>query len=142
MAFVYNQGNPLAGTTSSKPTKAAAAQQVTSTQTKAAPVVTAADKQIASGLGDINKNLNDVLGLVQQYIGGGGSAGVDTSPTGGLTYEQQLLLQKQQQEADRLLAESAKPQLALDTFRATLGLIFGKEEANKSYVSKLLTRNN
>jgi hypothetical protein len=39
--------------------------------------------------------------------------------------------------ADKAIADANKPTLALDTFRATLGLIFGKEEVTKSYVSKL-----
>jgi hypothetical protein len=64
---------------------------------------------------------------------------VDNSGAGssGLTYDQQLALQKQQQDADKALAESQKKTLAIDTFRATLGLIFGKDEAAKAYVSKL-----
>jgi hypothetical protein len=56
---------------------------------------------------------------------------------GGLTYEQQLALQKQQQDADKLLAESQKKTLGLDTFKATLGLLFGKDEVNKTYIGKL-----
>jgi hypothetical protein len=39
--------------------------------------------------------------------------------------------------ADKAIVDANKPTLALDTFRATLGLIFGKEEVTKSYVSKL-----
>lgn len=74
--------------------------------------------------------------LQNPIIEGGDVAGGGVLST-GLTYEQQLALQKQQQEADRLLAESQKKVLALDTFRATLGLIFGKDEANKAYVGKL-----
>ena len=35
------------------------------------------------------------------------------------------------------LAEANKRTLALDTFKATLGLLFGKDEVNKAYVSKL-----
>ena len=64
---------------------------------------------------------------------------VDNSGAGssGLTYDQQLALQKQQQDADKALVESQKKTLAIDTFRATLGLIFGKDEAAKAYVSKL-----
>jgi hypothetical protein len=105
------------------------------------PVLNAKDK---ADLANAYKTLNDLIAqrdtLVDQYnqqLLGGSNSGTGTSPTGGLTYDQQLALQKQQQEADKALAEAAKPQLALDTFRATLGLIFGKEEANKSYVSKL-----
>jgi hypothetical protein len=67
--------------------------------------------------------------------GAAGKGGRDGG--GGLSYDELLKLQLQQQAADKALAEANKPTLALDTFRATLGLIFGKEEANKSYVSKL-----
>jgi hypothetical protein len=133
--FTYGLGNPLA-TTITKP------GQTLPTTKAAGPVLSSKDK---ADLANAQKTLNDLIlqrdALVNQYeqLSSGGSAGTgtSTSPTGGLTYEQQLALQKQQQEADKALAEAAKPQLALETFRATLGLIFGKEEANKSYVSKL-----
>jgi hypothetical protein len=121
--------------------QAAAAQAAKPKPTPTVPVLNAKDK---ADLANAYKTLNDLIAqrdtLVDQYnqqLLGGSNSGTGTSPTGGLTYDQQLALQKQQQEADKALAEAAKPQLALDTFRATLGLIFGKEEANKSYVSKL-----
>jgi hypothetical protein len=121
--------------------QAAAAQAARPKPTPTVPVLNAKDK---ADLANAYKTLNDLISqrdtLVDQYnqqLLGGSNSGTGTSPTGGLTYDQQLALQKQQQEADKALAEAAKPQLALDTFRATLGLIFGKEEANKSYVSKL-----
>lgn len=86
-----------------------------------------------------NDYLNTIA-LIDSKTGtdlGGSSGGDSGGGSGGLSYEQLLALQKQQQEADKALAEANKPQLALETFKATLGLIFGKEEANKSYVSKL-----
>lgn len=97
------------------------------------------DRQIAAGfegLKDTKAELQTLLdSLNQNNTGGGAPSGGDT--VGGLTFEQQLALQKQQQEADRLLAESQKKTLALDTFKATLGLLFGKDEVNKAYVGKL-----
>jgi len=92
------------------------------------------DQEILRDFNALEKMIED--SKTGQILDGSGTVYVPPAPD-GLTYEQLLALQKQQQAADKALAEAAKPQLALETFRATLGLIFGKEEANKSYVSKL-----
>ena len=81
-----------------------------------------------------DKALADYLAGINTVNTGGGGA---PAGGGGLTYEQQLALQRQQQDADKALAESQKRTLASDTFKATLGLLFGKAEAGKSYVDKL-----
>ena len=85
----------------------------------------------------LTQGYNISTGTPVKVDGGGYTGGGDASGGGGLTYEQQLALQKQQQDADKALAESQKRTLASDTFKATLGLLFGKEEASKSYVNKL-----
>jgi hypothetical protein len=134
--FTYGLGNPKV-TTITKPgqtlptTKAA-------TPVKSVPKAAVVDKEVQKILTEANTTLGAAEKAIQDFING---QKTDTGSSGfvspGLTYEQQLALQKQQQDADKALAEAAKPTLALDTFKATLGLIFGKEESNKSYVSKL-----
>ena len=134
--------------------------------------VSAADKKIAAGLGDITKNTNQLLGLLEQYIGGNtgtttasgativnpgnrtdssyiaeGRSG--TSNT-GQKYVNGVAVsdaefntwlggdQKPGGSSPAVVAETVPEKtLALDTFRATLGLLFGKDEAAKPYVSKL-----
>jgi len=135
--FTYGLGNPLQ-------TKITKPGQTLPTTKKVVPKATgdsaevkavkdaAAAAQIAFDASD--KAVKDYLAGINAGGGGGGGGG---GGDGGLTYDQQLALQKQQQDADKLLAESQKKVLALDTFRATLGLIFGKDEASKAYVSKL-----
>jgi len=91
-----------------------------------------ADVEVASAASD--KALENYLAGINTVNTGGGGA---PAGSGGLTYEQQLALQRQQQDADKALAESQKRTLASDTFKATLGLLFGKAEASKSYVDKL-----
>jgi hypothetical protein len=143
------------------------------TSTKFVPLktstVSSVNKQIAAGLGSVSQNITDVLGLVQQYLGGG--TGVDsgsgpivnpgnrtdasyvaegrsgTSNTGKKYIEGRLVSESEFNDwlgggssgGSTLTETPTTPEktLALDTFKATLGLIFGKEEANKSYVSKL-----
>jgi hypothetical protein len=98
------------------------------------------DRQIAAGfkgIKDTSAELKTLLDSLNQNPTNLPVGGDDTKKTDGLTYEELLALQKQQQEADRLLAESQKKTLALDTFKATLGLLFGKDEASKAYVGKL-----
>jgi hypothetical protein len=134
--FTYGLGNPKT-TTITKPgqtlptTKAAV-------PVKSVPKGAVVDKEVQKALDDANKTLGVAEKALQDFVNsqnGANTGGGNVLP--GLTYEQQLALQKQQQDADKALAEAAKPTLALDTFRSTLGLIFGKDEANKNYVSKL-----
>ena len=114
---------------------ASAAQEKKVTQNKNS------DAKYFQGLWDeYNKVLADIDSKTGTKIiddDGTGGGPVPPGGGGGLSYDELLRLQLQQQAADKALAEANKPTLALDTFRATLGLIFGKEEANKSYVSKL-----
>jgi hypothetical protein len=113
---------------------ASAAQEKKVTQNKNS------DAKYFQGLWDeYNKVLADIDSRTGTKIidDDGAGAGGQPGGGGGLSYDELLRLQLQQQAADKALAEANKPTLALDTFRATLGLIFGKEEANKSYVSKL-----
>ena len=101
------------------------------------------DRQIAAGfegLKDTKAELQTLLDSLNKnttVVSGGD----DTKKTDGLTYEELLALQKQEQAAAAAaaaaLAEANKRTLALDTFKATLGLLFGKDEVNKAYVSKL-----
>jgi len=140
--FTYGSGNPLYVAPKAPTVK----KPVVSTS----PTYTEIQKQLdafASSADTTITALNN-LALTQGYnissgtpvyVGGGGDGGGTGggSTSGGLTYEQQLALQKQQQDADKALAESQKRTLASDTFKATLGLLFGKEEASKSYVNKL-----
>jgi hypothetical protein len=134
--FTYGLGNPKV-TTITKPgqtlptTKAA-------TPVKSAPKGAIVDPEIQKAITDANTTISAAEKVIQDFINGQKTITGDSGfVSAGLTYEQQLALQKQQQDADKALAEANKPTLALDTFRATLGLIFGKEESNKSYVSKL-----
>jgi len=118
---------------STSPTYSEIQKQLDAFTTSADATIAALGKQ-ALGMGyDITDPKNPVY--VGGGTGGGGTGGGGTG--GGLTYEQQLALQKQQQDADKALAESQKRTLASDTFKATLGLLFGKAEASKSYVDKL-----
>lgn len=118
---------------STSPTYSEIQKQLDAFTANADATIAALGKQ-ALGMGyDITDPTNPI------YVGGntGGSNTGGSNTSGGLTYEQQLALQKQQQDADKALAESQKRTLASDTFKATLGLLFGKAEAGKSYVDKL-----
>ena len=134
--FTYGLGNPKV-TTITKPgqtlptTKAAKPANVV-------PKGALVDPEIQKIITEANTTLSAAEKAIQDFINGQKTNTGDSGfVSAGLTYEQQLALQKQQQDADKALAEANKPTLALDTFKATLGLIFGKEESNKSYVSKL-----
>jgi hypothetical protein len=132
--FTYGLGNPAA-TTITKP------GQTLPTTKKVTPINVvpkgAVDPGIQKALTDANATLGAAEKALQDFINSQGATSGGGNTYTGLTYEQQLALQKQQQDADKALAEASKPTLALDTFKATLGLIFGKEESNKNYVSKL-----
>ena len=97
------------------------------------------DKKIDAKFQGVENTFSDITKLLDSLNTGGG--GDDTKKTDGLTYEELLALQKQEQAAAAAaaaaLAEANKRTLALDTFKATLGLLFGKDEVNKAYVSKL-----
>ena len=101
------------------------------------------DRQIAAGFEGIKNTKAELQTLLDSLNKGNTnvSGGDDTKKTDGLTYEELLALQKQEQEAAAAaaaaLAEANKRTLAFDTFKATLGLLFGKDEAGKAYVSKL-----
>lgn len=128
--FTYGSGNPQYGLP--KPVV-----------TKKVSSGSSLDRQIAAGFEGIKNTKAELQTLLdslnQNTTGGGAPSGGDTA--GGLTYEQLLALQKQEQEAAAAaaaaLAEANKRTLALDTFKATLGLLFGKDEASKAYVGKL-----
>lgn len=108
MAFTYNQGNPLAGTTSATPTKAAAAQQVASTTTTSSK--STIDKSILNTLSGLSQSLGALGGVVEK-LGSSGSAPV-TPTTGPSEAEQfaaqQALLLKQQQEANAAAAKESR----------------------------------
>jgi hypothetical protein len=141
--FEYGSGNPLYVAPKTPTVK----KPVVSTS----PTYSEIQKQLDAFVSNADTAITALnnLALTQGYniltgtpvnVGGGGnggSGGGGDAGSGGLTYEQQLALQKQQQDADKALAESQKRTLASDTFKATLGLLFGKEEASKSYVNKL-----
>jgi hypothetical protein len=135
--FTYGLGNPKV-TTITKP------GQTLPTTKKVVPKGAVDSKEVKAvkdAQAAVDAAFNDTQKLIEDFINGqktgAGDNGFFSGGSAGLTYEQQLALQKQQQDADKALAEANKPTLALDTFKATLGLIFGKEESNKSYVSKL-----
>lgn len=138
--FTYGSGNPLYVA----PKAPTAKKPVVSTS----PTYSEIQKQLDAFVSNADTTITALnnLALTQGYnistgtpvkVDGGGYTGGGDASGGGLTYEQQLALQKQQQDADKALAESQKRTLASDTFKATLGLLFGKEEASKSYVDKL-----
>ena len=138
--FTYGSGNPLYVA----PKAPTAKKPVVSTS----PTYSEIQKQLDAFVSNADTTITALnnLALTQGYnistgtpvkVDGGGYTGGGDASGGGLTYEQQLALQKQQQDADKALAESQKRTLASDTFKATLGLLFGKEEASKSYVNKL-----
>lgn len=134
--FTYGLGNPQA-TTITKPGQTLPTTKK-ATPTKVVPKGAVVDPEIQKAITDANTTISAAEKAIQDFINGQKTnTGGGEFFSGGLTYEQQLALQKQQQDADKALAEANKPTLALDTFKATLGLIFGKEESNKSYVSKL-----
>lgn len=133
--FTYGLGNPKV-TTITKPGQTLPTTKAT--PAKVAPKGAIVDPEIQKAITDANTTISAAEKAIQDFINGQKTnTGGGEFFSGGLTYEQQLALQKQQQDADKALAEANKPTLALDTFKATLGLIFGKEESNKSYVSKL-----
>ena len=132
--FTYGLGNPLQ-------TKITKPGQTLPTTQKVAPRAAVDSKEVKAvkeAKAAVDTAFTDSQKLVEDYLNSFRSAGDNKNiATDGLTYEQQLALQRQQQEADKLLAESQKKTLALDTFKATLGLLFGKDEVNKTYVNKL-----
>ena len=133
--FTYGLGNPKV-TTITKPGQTLPTTKAT--PAKVVPKGAIIDPEIQKAITDANTTISAAEKVIQDFINGQKTSTGDSGfVSAGLTYEQQLALQKQQQDADKALAEANKPTLALDTFRATLGLIFGKEESNKSYVSKL-----
>ena len=133
--FTYGLGNPKV-TTITKPGQTLPTTKAAN-PVKSTPKGAVVDKEVQKAIDDANKTLGAAEKALQDFINSQSATSGGGNTSTGLTYEQQLALQKQQQDADKALAEAAKPTLALDTFKATLGLIFGKEESNKSYVSKL-----
>jgi len=133
--FTYGLGNPKV-TTITKPGQTLPTTKAAN-PVKSTPKGAVVDKEVQKAIDDANKTIGAAEKALQDFINSQSASSGGGNTSTGLTYEQQLALQRQQQDADRALAEAAKPTLALDTFKATLGLIFGKEESNKSYVSKL-----
>jgi len=133
--FTYGLGNPKV-TTITKPGQTLPTTKAAN-PVKSTPKGAVVDKEVQKAIDDANKTISAAEKALQDFINSQSATSGGGNTSTGLTYEQQLALQKQQQDADKALAEAAKPTLALDTFKATLGLIFGKEESNKSYVSKL-----
>ncbi len=133
--FTYGLGNPKV-TTITKPGQTLPTTKAAN-PVKSTPKGAVIDKEVQKAIDDANKTIGAAEKALQDFINSQSASSGGGNTSTGLTYEQQLALQRQQQDADRALAEAAKPTLALDTFKATLGLIFGKEESNKSYVSKL-----
>jgi hypothetical protein len=113
MAFTYNQGNPLAGTTSATPTKTAAAQQVVPKTTTSSKSTT--DKSILNTLGGLSQSLGTLGGIVEK-LGSAGSTPVvpNSGPSAAEQYAaNQAALLKQQQEA-QAAASLANRQSAYD----------------------------
>jgi hypothetical protein len=108
MAFEYNQGNPLAGTTSSTPTKAAAAQQAAPKATTSSK--STVDKSILNTLGGLSQSLGALGGIVEK-LGSAGSTPV-TPASGPSAAEQyaanQAELLKQQQAAQAASALASR----------------------------------
>lgn len=133
--FTYGLGNPL----QTKITKPGQTLPTTKKVVPRAAVDSKEVKAVKDAAAAVDTAFANSQKLVEDYINSFKSAGDNNAGggTSGLTYEQQLALQRQQQDADKSLVESQKKTLALDTFKATLGLLFGKDEVSKAYVGKL-----
>ena len=165
--FTYGAGNPKGVPTVAKPAASGGYSGIPTTVVKPTPpktsTVSATDKKIAAGLSDITKNTNELLGILEQYIGGNTSGGTSyvgsdsyyasesrsgTSNTGqkylnGVPVSDAEFFksvygdQKSTGSSPAAVETVPEKTLALDTFRATLGLLFGKDEAAKPYINKL-----
>jgi hypothetical protein len=179
MAFVYNQGNPLAKNVYVPPTPAKKETSKTATQ-KASTFTYGLGNPLETRVTAPGQNLPTTQAKVVETkkktgpsntfipgytppsgdTGGGGGGGGDTTGTGsfpaaGTFAGWEYSTDKKQRrmkfhdgkggfyygeyEVAPVTEEEKTPErvLALDTFKATLGLLLGKDEANKPYVQKL-----
>jgi hypothetical protein len=168
MAFVYNQGNPLATnvyvapktkTTTTAVPNFSQTLNLYGTPTQNTRTVTnkSTGGSTQPGLGPQTGPSNTFIpGYTPPSTGGGGSApATDTFPAAGTFAGWEYSTDKKQRrmkfhdgkggfyygefETAPVTEEEKTPErvLALDTFKATLGLLLGKDEANKPYVQKL-----